>query len=107
MQHRMVAQSMLLAPAARVPLDVVCVEQGRWHGVGGHAARGRRASARVRSGLRTDDRQGEVWRRVAGYEDSFGPSATSSYVDHADRAEARVRGIWCVDCVRSPARWVC
>lgn len=90
MQHRMVATSMLLAPAARVPLEVVCVEHGRWHGDGGHRSRGRRASARVRSGLRAEDRQGEVWRRVAGYESSFGPSPTSSYLEHADRAEARV-----------------
>lgn len=92
-QNRMVAQSTLLAPGAEVPLDVVCVEQGRWHGVTGHAARGRRASVRVRSGLRTEDRQGEVWRRVAEYEESFGPSGTSSYLDHADRAESRVRGL--------------
>lgn len=93
MQHRMVARSMLLAPAAEAPLEVVCVEQGRWHGAGRHAVRGRRASARVRSGLRAEDRQGEVWRRVAGYESSFGSNETSSYVEHADRAEVRVRDL--------------
>lgn len=98
LQHRMVAQSTLLAPGAEVPLEVVCVEQGRWrgadgHGADGHAARGRRASARVRSGLRSGDRQGEVWRRVADYEASFGPNATASYVEHANRAESRVRGL--------------
>ena len=93
MQHRMVAQSTLFAAHSELPLDVVCVEQGRWHGAGGHAARGRRASARVRFGLRGDDRQHEVWRRVAGYDARLGANATSSYVEHADRAEARVRDL--------------
>lgn len=92
-QNRMVARSTLLAPGMEVPLDVVCVEQGRWHGAAGHAARGRRASTRVRSALGADDRQDEVWRRVARYEDSFGPSETSSYLDHADRADARARDL--------------
>lgn len=91
MQHRMVAQSMLLAPGEQMPLDVVCVEHGRWHGGAGHAARGRRVSNSVRSGLRADDRQGEVWRRVRRYETERGQTATESYVDHADRAEADVR----------------
>lgn len=92
-QNRMVAQSTLLAPGIEVPLEVVCVEQGRWHGAAGHEARGRRASIRVRSGLRVGDRQGQVWRRVAEYETSFGPSETSSYLDHADRAEVRARDL--------------
>lgn len=92
LQHRMVSRSMLLAPHTEVPLGVVCVEQGRWNGAAGHAARGRRASTRVRAGLREDDPQGEVWRRVAGYDARLG-AATSSYVEHADRAEARVRAL--------------
>lgn len=90
-QHRMVARSVLLAPGAAEPLDVVCVEQGRWDGAAGHAARGRRASARVRSGLRSADSQHEVWRRVGSYDARLGANPTSSYVEHADRAEARVR----------------
>jgi hypothetical protein len=93
LQHRMVAQSTLLGAGAEESLDVVCVEQGRWHGAGGHAARGRRASARVRAGLRAENRQHEVWRRVAGYDARLGENATSSYVEHADRAEARVRDL--------------
>lgn len=93
MQHRMVARSILLPPGGRVRQDVVCVEQGRWQGAGRHAVRGRRASARVRDGLRSGDRQTEVWRRIARYESSFGPSDTSSYLEHTDRAEARVRDL--------------
>lgn len=91
MQHRMVARSTLLAPGDRIPLEVVCVEQGRWHGTGRHAAQARRASTRVRDGLRSADRQGEVWRRVAGYEHSFGSSRTSSFLEQLDRAQGRVR----------------
>lgn len=93
LQHRMVARSTLLAPRGEMPLDVVCVEQGRWNGAGGHAARGRRASTRVRAGLREDDPQGGVWRRVADYDGRLGQNATSSYVEHADRAEGRVRDL--------------
>ena len=91
LQHRMVARSVLLAPGEQLPLDVMCVEHGRWHGAGGHQARGRRVSNSVRSGLRSDDAQGEVWRRVRRYEAERGSTATESYVDHADRGEAKVR----------------
>ena len=93
MQHRMVARSTLLAPKAEAPLDVVCVEQGRWNGAMGHAAKGRRASVRVRAGLRGEYRQAEVWRRVEGYAANLGANATSSYVEHADRAESRLRAM--------------
>lgn len=94
MQHRMVARSVLLAPGESVPLEVVCVEQGRWDGVGPHAARGRRASTRVRTGLHIPgDRQGEVWRRVAEYDSALGRNSTSSYVEHADRADRHIRGM--------------
>lgn len=88
MQHRMVARTTLLAPRAEETLAVVCVEQGRWNGPGGHAARGRRAAVRVRAGLRSADRQSEVWKRVAGYSSHLGANPTSSYVEHANRAEA-------------------
>jgi hypothetical protein len=92
LQHRMVAGSTLLAAGGEIPIDVVCVEQGRWGGgEGGHTARGRRASVRVRAGLREGDRQGEVWRRVAGYEGRLGANPTRSYVEHTLRADALVR----------------
>lgn len=91
LQHRMVVRSTLLAAGGAIPLEVVCVEQGRWDGEGGHAAKGRRASVRVRAGLREGDRQGEVWRRVAGYEGRLGANPTRSYVEHTLRADALVR----------------
>lgn len=85
-QHRMVARSVLLGAGDELPLDVVCVEQGRWTGGRTHAARGRRASSRVRSGLRSANPQGEVWSRVGEYEARYGANATASYVAHSDRA---------------------
>ena len=91
LQHRMVARSTLLAPGQQFMLDVVCVEHGRWQGAAGHAARGRRVSNSVRSGLRAPDAQNEVWRRVRRYEAERGPTATESYVDHVERADAAVR----------------
>lgn len=93
MQHRMVARTTLLGPEAELPLDVVCVEQGRWSGARGHAARGRRASTRVRAGLRSENRQGEVWKRVEGYATQLGGNATSSYLEHAERAETPLRSM--------------
>ncbi|WP_454301822.1 ARPP-1 family domain-containing protein [Salana multivorans] len=89
LQHRMLVRSTLLAPRSRSRLEVVCVEQGRWgrtSASGAHSSRGRRAATRVRAGLRSPDRQHEVWRRVSGYDARLGTSATSSYVEHADRA---------------------
>lgn len=87
MQHRMVARTVLLAPGTEERLAVVCVEEGRWSGTGEHRVSGRRASIRVRGGLRSADGQGEVWRRVRRYDSERGRSATSSYLDHADRSE--------------------
>lgn len=100
-QHRMVADSVLLPPRSEQPVAVVCVEHGRWSGGRDHRSAGRRASARVRSGLRAGvaggtgqaagrDRQGEVWSRIAGLEGRFGSSDTRSYLDYADGAEPDV-----------------
>lgn len=90
-QHRMAARSILLAPGEPTRLDVVCVEQGRWAGPGHHTSRGRRASARVRAGLRTGAQQDEVWRRVNGYDQRYGPNGTASYLEHVERADREVR----------------
>jgi hypothetical protein len=86
-QNRMLGGSVVVPALDELPVDVVCVEQGRWGGGRVHRMRGRRASARVRGGLRSaGDRQGEVWSRVAAYEDRYGPNATGSFCEHADRA---------------------
>ncbi|GAB4005070.1 ARPP-1 family domain-containing protein [Nocardioides ultimimeridianus] len=86
-QNRMVAHSTLIPAASSEPVQVVCVEQGRWHGDQAHRSLGRRGSARVRLGLRDSaDPQGAVWSRVAEYEEARGGTMTRSYVEHADRA---------------------
>jgi hypothetical protein len=93
-QNRMLARSALVAARTELAVDVVCVEAGRWGGERAHRSFNRRASNRVRSGLRSDvDRQGEVWRRVSEFDGRLGVNATSSFTEHADRAEDGVRAL--------------
>jgi len=94
-QNRMLTRSLLVAARLQSAVDVVCVEAGRWgnHADGrAHRSFNRRGSNRVRSALRDEsDRQGEVWRRVSEYDGRVGANATSSFTEHADRADERVR----------------
>lgn len=85
-QNRMLARSVLVGSGADLDVEVICVEQGRWGGGRLHSGRNRRASNRVRSGLRSPDRQGEVWRRVQEYDARYGANETASFTEHADRA---------------------
>lgn len=86
-QDRMVARSMMVAARDELAVDVVCVEAGRWNGARRHGNSRRRASNRVRAGLRSQgDRQRDVWRRVSEYEGRYGPNATSSFGEHVNRA---------------------
>lgn len=86
-QNRMVARSVIVAPNDELDVSVVCVEAGRWNGQLHQADSRRRASTRVRSGLRASgDRQSAVWRRVSEYDSRYGSNATSSFIEHADRA---------------------
>jgi hypothetical protein len=88
-QHRALNHDVVLAPASRHVASVSCVEAGRWHGTAGQARRARRASVLVRSAQAMSthhERQGRVWERVSRYDATFGASATSSFVDHLDRA---------------------
>ena len=86
-QNRMVARSVVVAPNDELAVGVVCVEAGRWSGQRRHADGRRRAATRVQAGLRASgDRQNEVWKRVSEYETRYGPNATSSFTEHADRA---------------------
>ena len=91
MQHRMAASSTLLAPGEAQPVDVLCVEQGRWSGERAHRSAGRRASYSVRQGnLSARERggsQGEVWSRVSRYDRALEASPTSSMLDHLDRVD--------------------
>lgn len=93
-QNRMLARSLLVAARAETAVEVVCVEAGRWGGERAHRTFNRRGSNRVRSGLRDQaDRQGEVWRRVSEFDGRVGVNATSSFTEHADRAEDRVQSL--------------
>lgn len=91
MQHRMAASSTLLPPRESSPVDVLCVEQGRWSGERAHRSTGRRASYAVRQGnLAAAERgasQSEVWSRVSRYDRAFASSPTSSMLDHLDRID--------------------
>lgn len=91
MQNRMVARSVVVPSRVEVPVDVVCVEQGRWSGERRHTDFARRATTRVQAGLRAGaDRQREVWSRVSEYDARYGPNATSSFTEHANRAAGDV-----------------
>jgi hypothetical protein len=91
LQNRMLVRSMLLPSRNSVPLDVVCVEQGRWGGKSGHRSSGRRASMRVRTlDEPRADRQATVWQRVAECDARYGANATSSFAVHAERAADEV-----------------
>ena len=91
-QNRVLARSVLVQPGTSLDLEVVCVEAGRWGGDKDHSWRDRRASLRVRSGLSAgEDRQNEVWRRIAEYDARYGSNDTSSFAVHTDRAAHQVR----------------
>lgn len=92
-QHRMVARSTLVPAAAAAPIDVMCVEQGRWHGERQQEMSGRRASFRVRDGVRHQAAQHEVWRRVSSYDALVGANETDSFARHLDRAECDVEAL--------------
>lgn len=93
-QHRMLLHSVLVPGQRQVELPVACVEQGRWGGGRGQGTRARRASLRIRGATRQHhDVQGEVWSRVAEYDDRFGSDTTQSFVGHIDRGEARARAL--------------
>ncbi|MDQ4489042.1 hypothetical protein RBS60_02380 [Sinomonas sp. ASV486] len=98
-QHRVAAESLVLAPGEQADVPAFCVEQGRWGGPSTqHGRRARRAPLHVRaelaglSGLaestgdglrplRPAD-QGRVWQRVDRF--SGGVSATGSLVEAFD-----------------------
>ena len=87
-QHRVLQHDLVLAPGCSLVAAVACVEAGRWKGRTGHRRAARRASPSVRGALNitpVEDRQQAVWARVAQYDGAFGPSATSSYLDHLDQ----------------------
>jgi hypothetical protein len=85
-QHRMAVKSLLVGVRQRIPVEVACVEQGRWSGERRQRSRGRRATPYVRDAARgSGDVQGEVWSRVARHTRGT-TNPTRSLVEHLDRA---------------------
>ncbi|WP_430297736.1 ARPP-1 family domain-containing protein [Sinomonas sp. B1-1] len=98
-QHRVAAESRVVAPGERADVPAFCVEQGRWGGpTMAHGRRARRAPLHVRAELaglgglaastgdghrplRPAD-QGRVWQRVGRF--AAGASATGSLVEAYD-----------------------
>lgn len=106
-QHRTVVRDVLVAAGESRTLEVMCVEQGRWHGAG--AQRRGRTSAPLAlrgalRGIRHDVGQAgrdfgrgadqhDVWTRVQRYERAHGASATGSLVDVQSRTASLVEPI--------------
>ena len=89
-QHRMATRSVLVGVHQRVPVEVACVENGRWGGTVRQASRGRRATPFVRDAVRAamtghGDVQGEVWSRVGAHTRGT-DNATGSLVRRLDAA---------------------
>ena len=88
-QHRMAVRSMMIGVHQRIPVEVACVEQGRWHGSARQHSRGRRVTPYVRDAVRAGgDLQGEVWSRVAVHTQEVAGNATGSFVHRLDAAAA-------------------
>lgn len=86
-QHRMACRSTMLGVHQRVPVEVACVEQGRWGGGRHQHSRGRRATPYIRDAVRREgNAQGEVWSRVARHTAGT-DNATGSFVRHLDAAD--------------------
>lgn len=95
-QTRMVARSTILGPRESSTVEVLCVEEKRWHGDRGHRAAGRRVSAPLRAARDHAYRRGEsaqhaIWHGITARYESTAATATSSFADHLDRV-AREQG---------------
>ncbi|GAB2855001.1 ARPP-1 family domain-containing protein [Nocardioides pacificus] len=92
-QHRMATRPMLIGVHQRIPVEVACVEQGRWSGGSRQETRGRRATPYIREAVRGDvDVQGEVWTRVARHT-AGSDNPTGSFVRRLDESDA-TRSDW-------------
>lgn len=99
-QHRTLARDVLVAAGRSRTLEVMCVEQGRWHGAGAQRLGRATAPLAVRGALRGIRRQApntparadqhDVWTRVQRYERAHGASATGSLVDVQERTASLV-----------------
>lgn len=103
-QHRTLVRDVLVAAGESRTVEVMCVEQGRWHGAGAQRLGRTAAPLAVRGalrGIRRDDPnahargadQHDVWTRIQRYERAHGASATGSLVDVQERAASLVEPI--------------
>lgn len=85
-QHRINTRTTLIGSGETQGIDVLCVEEGRWHGSPLHRNTGRRAPMHIQASLHSaaTHQQSEVWRRVQRFEGVRTSSATRSLVDHLD-----------------------
>lgn len=91
-QHRMGTRSLLVGVHQRIPVEVACVEQGRWEGQRRQHSTGRRATPYVRASVRSGgDVQATVWSRVARHTDGSA-NPTGSFVRHLDSAVVDMTG---------------
>jgi len=108
-QNRVLAQSLVIARGENLEVAVACVEEGRWHGAGGHRGSSRRATYGVRTGMtnvraregerRNDERrdaaritgeaQSEVWNRIRRHERDRGQVEGHSLVESMMQMDAR------------------
>jgi len=100
-QHRTLVRDVLVAAGESRTLEVMCVEQGRWHGAGAQRLGRATAPLAVRGalrGIRCEDwnasargaDQHDVWARVQRYERAHGASATGSLIDVLERTASLV-----------------
>lgn len=94
-QHRMATRPVMIGVHHQVPVEVACVEQGRWAGERTQRSAGRRATPWVRESVRSPfgvgllgDVQGEVWRRVAHHAADRPGNETTSLVTRLDAGTA-------------------
>lgn len=86
-QHRMSVASTMIGVHQRIPVQVACVEKGRWGGGVRQSSRGRRVTPYVHDSVRHGgDVQGEVWRRVASHTGDI-DNPTGSFVRRLDQAD--------------------
>lgn len=89
-QHRMACHSVMIGVHQRIPVEVVCVEQGRWAGAAKQHTHGRRATPYVRDALRrADSVQDEVWNRVAVHTQDVRVPTPQRRLSHSELAWVR------------------
>lgn len=84
-QHRMASHGVMVGVHQRIPVEVTCVEQGRWGGTASQHSRGRRATPYIRDSVRRGGNvQTEVWNRVAVHTQDVGVPSPHNQLSQSD-----------------------